>query len=187
MICAECQREIPEGASFCAFCGLSMEPAAGSRQAPSRKQTIWSIVAGIFLCLLIPQLPDIPAFIFGLATISGTVLFIHRCEPRILRSFLGELGLAVIGMGLAVYASGWFVADDFYSSVMIVLNSFWDPAYREFWHDPELLEEATFRFSLSTKSDLGQEILQVVGTTFVVLGALIFSLNILLSWVKRTG
>ena len=89
-------------------------------------------------------------------------------------------------MGLAIYASVWFIGEDFYHAVMRILNSFSDPARREFWHDPGMLSTAQYGLAMETKSDLGEEILQVLGTTFIVIGACIVSLAALVPLVRHS-
>ena len=185
-MCGMCRRALPKGSKFCAYCGSALPSTTDSGHRLGGKPALGAISAALFLCLLILLLPGIPAFICGLVAITGTVLFINRWAPQILRSFLAELGFAVVGMGLAIDASGWFVGEDFYHAVMQILNSFSDPARREFWHDPSMLPTAQYGLAMETKSDLGEEILQVLGATFIVIGACIVSLAALVALVRHS-
>ena len=109
---------------------------------------------------------------------------IGRTLPQVLQGSLGQLGLASIGIGLAVYLCGWFVAEQFYGAVLQFLNHFLDPARREFWHDPGLLTKAQGFPLIETRAAMGQEILQVSGTVIGVVGLLTLGLAVLLHFAR---
>ena len=87
-MCGMCRRALPKGAKFYAYCGTALPSTTDSGHRLDGKPALGAISAALFLCLLILLLPEIPAFICGLVAVTGTVLFINRWAPLILRGFL---------------------------------------------------------------------------------------------------
>jgi hypothetical protein len=97
MICPKCQREIPDAAPYCAYCGVRFAHPVAAPPPPSRPRTSGLAVASLILGLLGAfVITALLGLIFGIMAL----LQIDRSQGRIRGQGLAIAGTVISGLAL---------------------------------------------------------------------------------------
>ena len=149
---------------------------------------IWLLgLIGVILILGLIALfmGGVVSLVLGLLALSGLIAVVFMFAPGLLTGSYGQVSLSFIAIGLIIFVSGWFVAEQFYDAGVRFLNAFTDPYRREFWYDHEaMISQAQGLVIIQSKAKMGRDALQIVGKAVIFFGVFLLFMGTLVSMFR---